>query len=371
MRRICRIFLVLIIAFVFPENIYCLSPDYIEYYKKQEIADSLLYVENNFTEGFTIYKNIFKEYDFVWMEDCMRVCQVALIANDSETALIAIKKAIDNGLELDKIKYLNLGCQCNYYIDARECVGVFDSFINSHYIELSDYYSKNRPLYLSKINQELLKQVIFNHVEDEFYKCDKNQMAKFKINFQKKWKEVLDKNYSFIDSLFTNGIFVGSKNLGYSSELLMSNLKLNDFSIQSQKNIYYEKYGIRENEDGRGYPLIPTVNDSEFFFGSPLYITFYHDIERFQKLLKMYYLPLVKEGYLHPREYMLLLVKSKKTSVDPCVQPSTFDKYKETSQTNKIRQKYYLPKIEIDIAKHNFAHKHKIQLFFGFLSTTR
>ena len=151
----------------------------------------------------------------------------------------------------------------------------------------------------------------------------------------------------------------------------MEELELDSFSIQNLKKYYYNQYDMKEDELGRGYPLIPTFSESEYFLGSPLYITYYHDINRFQKLIKININPLIKLGFLHPREYVLLAVKANKLHMNPCIQPSEFEKFNEVKITNLIRQKYYLPKIEIDIAKHKFAHKHKIQLFFGFLSTTR
>jgi hypothetical protein len=371
-------FILSVVFFVFGLNSYAQSImdtstklNYKTYYKKQEIADSLIFIASNYKDGFFIYKSLFNEFDFVWMEDCLRVFQVALIVKDAEMAMFSIKKAIENGLEIDKISLLNLGCQCNYYKDYHKSIHIMDTFILLHQNELKQYYAKVRPIYLQKMDKEVLKQIVFNHVEDELFKCDKNVMKHFNINFQQKWKEVLNKNYNLIDSFFKNNYFIGSKNLGYYSEKLMEELELDSFSIQNQKKNYYNQYDMKEDEIGRGYPLIPTFSESEYFLGSPLYITFYHDIDHFQKLLKNYLNPLIELGFLHPREYVFLAVKANKLHINPCIQPSEFEKFNEAKMTNLIRQKYYLPKIEIDIAKHKFAHNHKIQLYFGFLCTTR
>ena len=344
---------------------------YFEYYRIQEIADSLIYIEQDYEKGFKIYQEIYKKFDFIWIEDCLRICQVAIITKNNEMALLSIKKAIDNGLELDKLKFINQGCQCNYYKNFKNSVSILDSFIIDNKQEIIKYYKKNRLNYLKNINRSHLVNIIVNHVDDELYKCEKEVMKPYNINFAKKWKDILDNNYNYVKNNFDSSSYFGCRNLGNYSETLMSELKLDSFSINNLKNSYYTKFNMSEEKHGKYYRLIPSIRDEDYFLGSPLYITFYHDIERFHLLLKKHYKNLIDKGYLHPREFILLAYKANELKVNPCIQPSDLNKCMDFFSTNKIRKKNYLPSIEIDIAKHNFAHKYNLHLFFGFISSTR
>jgi hypothetical protein len=346
------------------------NTDYTEYYEKQNQADSFIYILNDYKSGAQIYTTLFKDYDFVWLEDCLRMIQLGIFFKDSDMVKLSFTKAFQNGLELDKIKHINLGCPCTFYCDYKIRVKPLDSFINLNKKDLGALYEQSRAAYLRRIDPQILKKIVKYHVDDELFKVYKKEMGlpykEFKIN----WDRVLQNMYTYISYSFSNGNYIGVINTGYYSEKLMIDLGIKDSSAENLKNEYYKKFSMKEDSIGRGYPLIPTVAGDYLSSGSPLFISYYHDRTKYIQLLTKYYNPLIKGGYLHPREYAVIAQKEKKIKFN--IHPIEFNRQDMfQNELDKIRRAHYLPSQQIDDAKHKFAHKNNLQLFFGFFNSTR
>lgn len=346
------------------------SVNYLKYYQKQNVADSLIYLVKDFKSGFSIYRQLFEEYDFVWLEDCMRLVQLSLLYSDDKMLDLSFRKAFENGLELDKIRFINRGCPCTFYSDYKLKVGLLDQYVKENTKKLEKLFREHRKDYLRRMDTSALVRIIEGHVKDELFKVYKKEMNIPFKQFRDRWDTILFENYKFISASYFSGKYIGAINTGYYSEQLMYDLDLRSASVDHLKNKFYEKYNLVEDSCGEGYSKIPTVSDDYFKSGSPLFITYYHDMERFYRLLTKHYKNLVKGGYLHPKEYAVIAQKLNRNEFE--IHPIQLNKAaSKFHEINMKRRAYYLPSIEIDIAKHNFGHENKLQLFFGFFNATR
>lgn len=352
------------IIFINNKNIYS-QKNYFEYYYTLNKADSVYFLNNNHKEALFIYKTLYSKFDFVWIEDCLKIAQLSLINNDEKLAFTSLQKAICNGFELNIVNQLNLGCSCNNFADSKNKNTLLLHFIEKNKKVLEDYYKKNRSYYLKNINVEVLKKIIKLHVLDELYKVNFIDVEKNdRKNLNEQWKKQLQKSFYLIDSLFKNNIFIGDVNLGRYTVNLANDLNLQNYSIETLVQSYYRIYQLK------GERRIPTYTENSFFQSTPLFIMYHHGGKEMVDVLTKYKDDLIKGGYTHPREY-LYLKSLYYNNINPYLEPKNFKRHDNADDANDLRKNNYLPSIEIDRLKHEYAHKNNIQLFFGFFNSTR
>ena len=80
-------------------------------------------------------------------------------------------------------------------------------------------------------------------------------------------------------------------------------------------------------------------------------------------------------GFIHPRELAYLseslMAPNQKKDQSMCLDPINFEPCSNPKIVNERRRVYNVCSIELDIAKHKFAHQNHLQLLFGFFNATR
>ena len=277
---------------------------------------------------------------------------------------------MDNGFELDALKYLNPGCSCNFYKDSKDSVVIYKDFMRKNYAKLKKYETEAFNRYFKTLDKNLIIHLFKNHVMDELYKNYHEELKYGPAKQKEVYQFVLNNNYKWLDSLIRNNIGIGDRNLGRYSSRMISALNIHQYDPEELSSFYIKKYRLQNK--GRVIPII-TIND--YFSNSALYTTFYHDRKRYFELIREFQGLMIGGGYVHPREYAYLyysqISRGNFKGQNICLDPVAFQNCENSSEINEIRNKFNLSSIELDKAKHTFAHKHSLHLFFGFLNATR
>jgi hypothetical protein len=99
----------------------------------------------------------------------------------------------------------------------------------------------------------------------------------------------------------------------------------------------------------------------------------FHNKNSYQTLLK-YSDEAIRSGYWHPREFYSLRFNAMRLHTPDSIEiqlETYWRKIPDTRKINEQRKRQLLPSYEIDYAKHLFAHKNHLHLFFGFFNGTR
>lgn len=349
------------------------AQNYKEYYQLTNKADSTYYILKDYKNGLAMYKSIMDKFDFVWIEDCIRGVQLSLLHNDEKGAICFIKRAIDNGFELGLVKYLNMGCQCTFFKDMDQPNTLLNDFISRNRVVLENYYKKVRPNYLSKLDTALIKKIYTLHTIDEIYKT---RFVEDETDAKEHWKvyeKLLKKNYQTLVGYFDNGIFIGEKNIGRYTNQLVKDLGIPHYNADVLCKNYCNNFMVEYQINGSTPPV---CTESDYFQSNAYFVSLHHisskrEIE-FETVVLKNFDKLVNGGFIHPRELLHIRFKS-----DPnqkaCLWPSMYKNSKDINvkDVNEVRKSYYLPSFELDKLKHDYAHEHNIQLFFGFLQASR
>jgi len=344
--------------------------DYRVYHKKINIAEELIFLKNDSIGGLLLFDSVFNKYDFVFADDCIEAFQLAILYKQNDLAMNFIKKAMDNGLRLEDLAMLNCGCPHDFYAEINKRVTIFDNFIKKNKNILEQYETKAFAKYVKKINRLLLQEIINRHIKEQIYKNYIPEMGIDITEYKKIYHRVSDENLAYIVSKFKKGEYIGEKNIGIIDKKLLKDLGikyLNENGILDKDIL--KKYGIPYNIK------VPITTYKDYFSASPLYIILFHNDKSFEMLAK-YKDDAIKKGYLHPREYASLKLKYGSSSnyrinnVEMRLN-SYYKKIANTEEINQMREEYLLPKYEVDLKKHEIAHKYCLKLSFGFFNGTR
>jgi len=357
----------LLILFSFSLN----AQNYTDYHLKVYKAEELIFLENQIQAGLDSFERTFKEYDYLFIDDCVEAFQLALFFRKEDYAMRFIKRAMDNGLELNALKYLNQRCSCNFYQNRTDSIDIINKFVAKHLSELKKYEEVAFKKYILSLNKEWIIRLFKNHVIDELYK---NYHAELNYGSAGKQKEVyefvLKNNYFWVDSLMNKGIGLGDRNLGHYSEKMIFALGIENYDPEVIALNYMKKYKLQ----GKGR-VIPILTYGDYFSSSALFISYYHDRIKFVSLLSKYKELMIGGGFIHPRELAYLseslMAPNQKKDQSMCLDPINFEPCSNPKIVNERRRVYNVCSIELDIAKHKFAHQNHLQLLFGFFNATR
>lgn len=87
---------------VFSSSLFA-QENYFDYHKEITHAESAIF-ESNYTKASTIYYELFKKYDFIFLANCVTACQTAIVTNDDALAFHFLERAVKQGLKLNSIK---------------------------------------------------------------------------------------------------------------------------------------------------------------------------------------------------------------------------------------------------------------------------
>lgn len=352
---------------------YSQNANYGSYYRNVNEAEYKIFVLNDSIKGLEQFRNTFRDYDFVFVDDCIEAFELALFFRREDYAMFFIKKALINGFELKMLDQLNLGCPCNNYTEQSQRITVYQKFITKNKKALEKYSQDNYQKYLNRIDGSLLERVLRRHVREQLFKNyhsgltgligvdEKEDMAEQ----NKLYKEICDDNLRFIDSLADHNIFLGERNLGLCTEKLVRSLHLSFSSTGDLLRKVLHSYHLPEET------YVPINTEADYFEMTPLYNMLFHN-NRSYSVLSQHKDAAIRTGFLHPREYESLkfnhngFPKAEQLYLWPPYPPIS-----DTASINARRTACLVPLIEVDKKKHEFAHQHNLKLLFGFNNGTK
>lgn len=339
------------------------SKDYTVYHKSFIEAEKKIFINEDSIGGLKIFKETLSNYDFAFVDDCLEAFQLALVFKQDDYAMFFIKKAIDNGLELECLDSISTACVCNYYNDYKDRLTIHKAFIYKHEKYLYDYYKEQYRKYASRIDKKLLISIIVRHVNEQLYKNYHTEVSTSENDQKIFYKQISDDNLRFIDSLARHGIFLGERNIGIYSEKLLNELDLKNYTTINVKNRLLKDANLPYNT------YVPVNTDYDLGKGL-VYTIWYHNNNSYSILLP-YTKEAIKQGYYHPRELISLKLYNGKYNFSQLALTPSSKKLGNVHEINKIREENLLPPYEVDYYKHLFMHKHKLFLFFGMFNSTR
>lgn len=351
-------------------NVFCQEisnkKEYFTYHNAITEAEKSIFLDRDSIKGLKIFNDLFKAYDFVFVDDCIEAFQLALFFKQDSYALKFIEKAIKNGFQLKLLDILSTGSIKKDDTLIVYNVSIYNNFLKFHKKELDSLEIKYFPKFLKRIKKykELIIFFQKRHILEQFYKQNEKKIVDFN-NYPKTYKEISDQNLEFIISHFRAGKFLGERNLGIYTEQFAKSLGI--LSIDSLAYNLISSFKCNDNLNA-----IPYLRERDYFASIPLFIMLYHNPKSFD-LLAPYSEKAIAEGFLHPREYAILLRNSKNTKVkyNKLYLENFQNLPEDTKEINKIREEMHLPPIEVDFYKLKFQKEKNVQLFFGFLSISK
>lgn len=117
--------------------------NYFDYHKKITEAESAI-LDSNYTKASIIYYDLFKNYDFIFLANCVTACQTAIVTKNDTLAFHFLERAVKQGLKLNSIK---TNRSLKHLLDKVQW-SIFEA-----------KYDSLRTIYLSSINWGLREEI--------------------------------------------------------------------------------------------------------------------------------------------------------------------------------------------------------------------
>ena len=368
-----------------PSSLLYAEKDYAQYHTAIIRAERAIFVEKDSIKGLQIFDKTFAGYDFVFVDDCIEAFQLALVFKREDFAMRFIKKALDNGFELKLLDLLDQGCPCDFY-NGRSKVTVSTQFMAKNRAHLEKYAAEHYDNYIQRIDKSAVAHLLKRHVREQLFKDTHKELQTTDGGQKAEYRRICDDNLRFIDSLAQAGVYVGEKNLGIYTGKQMEHLsvpfKPAEMGIYTSNQMEHLHLPFKTAENCLAVLLqfyrmpkgtdVPMIDEYEYFDKGYLYNMLFHNIHSYEHLTK-YKDEAIKKGYLHPREYASLKFNGRdRTDVELYLQPvKNSPAAGAVAAVDARRKALLLPDYETDRRKHEFAHKHGLQLFFGMFNATR
>lgn len=170
--------LLTIVLFIVLSSSSFTQENYLEYHKQaREIENKIL--DSSYSEAVKMYHSLFREYDFVFAEDCFRAAQTACVDGDTTSAFTFLKRATKQGLTMKRILTDSL------LVDLQK---------SNNWTEYESKYDSLRKIYSASINWELRSKINELYDLDQFYR-DKHELHPWNFLWRPliavKWKKVV------------------------------------------------------------------------------------------------------------------------------------------------------------------------------------
>lgn len=278
--------------------------DYTEYHKGIINAEYAIFIQNDSIAGLKIYKQVFDNYEFAFVDDCLVAFQLALVFKQENYAMQFIKKALDNGFELKLLDELSVACVCNFYSD-RSCVRIHEVFVSKNRQYLENYEKAAYPKYIRRIDKDLLVALIKRHVKEQLYKNYHAGLGFSMQDQEKEYLQVTEDNLGYMDSLAAKKIFLGERNLGIYTNKQAAYLKMPFGTIENCLALTLINYRLPANTE------VPIQTEKAYYEIGPVYNMQYHNHKSYEHISK-YKDEAIRKGYLYPREYASLKFNDRK-----------------------------------------------------------
>lgn len=243
--------------------------DYVEYYQKVNLANSLFLVENKTEECLKLYTEIFNKYDFVFASDCVVAFQFAITSKKDTTIIYFAQKMFESDVTLDYMKKLYWYKEFNNNITKKK---------------IMDSYTKHRRKYLDRIDINLLHIIYEMYAEDQSFKTQDNFINGY-------YYKLVVKHIYTIDSLSNLNLFPGEQLIGINQVGLMTELGHPEWELSNIYESKYKKYFSNRDYIYSDYDITP----------SELLVMLYHYDLSFTQLESVL-IKCMNSGQIHPRD---------------------------------------------------------------------
>ncbi len=144
--------LVAIFFFSFVQISY--SQNYIDFQKNITRAEIAI-LDSNYNEASNIYYDLFQNYDFVFLGNCVSACQSAIAINNDTLAFYFAERAIKHGLKMNQI-------ETEKTLKLLQTKPQWNTF--------SANYDSLRAIYIKSVNWELRKKINELHDRDQLWR---------------------------------------------------------------------------------------------------------------------------------------------------------------------------------------------------------
>jgi hypothetical protein len=325
------------------------NEDYLHYYGKIRDLENDFFERNKLDKDILVrYKTLFDEYDFVYLQDCFTALQLSVFLGDEYHFMIFIEKASKNGLSVSNIN------SCNYIKNS--------SYFARHLGEIRSLITKNRPLYLSRINTKLLQEITKIYALDQAQKnlllgeSNKDYKIRYDTSYQATFKKLL--------SLINEYGIPSDKLLGVDQNDLLKELSIPNADLSDYLSYYRNDYNVNNSQ----YFL------EENWIASTLLIPImWHGNCSYSKM-RQFFSKGLKNGTIHPRDIAIIKDEDFR-SVNLCKSSDSiyFNIGNEKllniphGKVNYYRSINLLCSLETDSIKNIYINKYGMKLRYGFI----
>lgn len=333
------------------------AQDYIQYHKAINKAEEQIFVQKKIPDGLKTYSQVFDQYDFVFLHDCMNAMQIALYANDEKSFLKFTDKATKNGLKMANLAKF-------YYITKHP-------YYAKHKDSIASRYPANRQHYLRRLDTATLIKLYDLFATDQ---TQKNSLKGEKDHaFRSRYRAQIAETMKSLKKLAVERGFPSDKIIGIAQNNIMAELKTGTPDLMR----YYDMFKDYSNIHKSTFEVYEYESAANLIFPIMVHYGGYHNYTFFDD---SFYMEQIKKGDLHPKDLAGLNDDWYIRVGNPKPGINKGDKYygvwewsmgPEMKTTipdptiNKLRAKYFIAPIENDRAKQRFMTEQKMYNGWG------
>ena len=157
-----------------------LSQNYIDFQKNITRAEIAI-LDSNYTEASNIYYDLFQNYDFVFLGNCVSACQSAIAINNDTLAFYFANRAIKHGLKMNQI-------------ETEKTLKLLQT--KPQWKAFSAHYDSLRAIYTKSVNWGLRKKINELHDRDQLWR-DRHELQWWNLLWKplikRRWYKELEK----------------------------------------------------------------------------------------------------------------------------------------------------------------------------------
>lgn len=188
------------------------SVNYFEYHGAVNLAEKMIFVQNEIISGLEMYEDIFSRFDYLYAGDCVIASQIAVFNRDSRRLGFFLQRAFENGLSWRTMKGIPY---------------IFKSALfQKDSVQLKSLYAMARKKYLSRIDTVVLKKMYYIFVDDQLNKNNLKGTQEPFTAFQKRYGPVSQNLFKQINEIIRSHGVPMDRIIGLQQQDLMKELKL-------------------------------------------------------------------------------------------------------------------------------------------------
>jgi hypothetical protein len=324
--------------------------DYLHYHECIRGIENDFFQNGDTSKGILArYLDLFEDYDFLYLQDCYTAMQLAIFLHDESHFMKFMEKATKNGLNKSNLSHFQYIVASSYYRKNEKAI---DSII-----------TENRPFYLSRINKDLLTEVVKLYGLDQAQKncLPKESMVNCNSRYKEAYKITLKK---MLDLIREYGI-PSDRQIGVDQDDLLTELGVYHKSLMHSYDLYKDYYNITSSQ----YHLEDRVA------ASTLLIPLMWHGNCSWLALKPFLKEQLKKGNIHPRDIAIIkdedfrslnICKVTKDSLYFNIGNEQLLKL-STPTIDSNRARNFICSMESDSVKLVYEHKYHMILRYGFV----